>query len=144
MTVEEVLKADWRIAEIGVIVRKREPMEYIKEYCIGKDVRPGNSQRFLRTSKAGDVYSNGPGLEEIYIDKIIQFHQLAEKPNGKEKCWGTLLKEIPEQIRDLEIDYMYPRAYLPDRSLRGYFFDCVTDEWHGIKGEDETVEDKEL
>ncbi len=144
MTVEDVLKADWNIVEIEVTVREPEHLGYIKRYHIGKDVRPGRTWSFVRTSKAGDVYKNGAGLEEIYIRKTIQFGQLKEKPRGKEICRGVLLKEIPKQIRGLEIYSMSPSARMSSEDEKLYRFSCVTDEWHGIKGEDETVEEEEI
>ncbi len=143
MTIGDVLKAGWNIAEIDVTVRQLEHLEYIKRYSIGRDIYPRKSQRFVRTSKAGDIYSNGWGREEVLIRKTIQFRQLEKKPKGKELCWGVLLEEIPKQIRDLEILSMSSCECMSGGGTKRYRFDCVTDEWHGIEGENETVEDRE-
>lgn len=143
MTIEDVLKADWNIAEIDVTVRKLEHLEYIKRYSIGRYICPGKSQWFVRTSKAGDIYSDGGEKENVVIPKTIQFQQLENKPKGKEMCWGVLLEEIPKQIRDLEILSMSSCECMSGGGTKRYRFDCVTDEWRGIEGENETVEDRE-
>lgn len=140
MTIRDVLIADWDVDKIDVTVRDRETTKYIMRYCIGKDVRPGRSERFLYEAEIGDVHGE-PKLKTLYIDRIIQFYQMEHKPQGKEMCRGVLLKEIPKEVLNLTIGHMHPHNCGRSNDLHGYVFDCyVDDAWSGIPGETKQVE----
>lgn len=139
MKIQDVLVADWNVDRIDVTVRKRETTEYIMRYCIGKDVVPGLSERFLYETEIGDVHGE-PKLKTLYINRTIQFYQLEEKPQGKGMCRGVLLKEIPQELLDLTIDIMRPYDCGRSNDLHGYRFWCGVDNWSGIQGETKQVE----
>ena len=139
MTIREVLEADCNADKIDVTVREKETTKYIMRYCIGRDVTPGKSQRFAYEAEAGDVYENCR-MKTLFINKIIQFHQLEKKPQGKEMCRGVIMKEIPKELLDLEIEYMRPYDCGWSHELHGYNFNCYVDSWSGISGETKQAE----
>lgn len=134
MKIKEVLKADWTIDEIKVTVRKSHNTEYIIEYRIGKNSKPTKYERFECETNAGDRYRDGY-KKIIIIKKNIQFRNMEKRPQGKELCVGVLIKEIPKEILELEIDVMHPYGIGTDTGMHGYRFDCYVDFWSGIKGE---------
>lgn len=134
MTIGEVLLADWDVDKIAVTVRDNTTMRYISGYKIGRDVKPGLSERFQYETEAGDVYGES-NTKKLYINRIIQFYQLEKKPRGKEMCRGVLVKEIPKEILGLTIDQMYPYDFGGSNGLHGYDFNCCVDCWKGISGE---------
>lgn len=134
MTIHEILDADWTVDRIEVTVRERETTRYIMKYCIGRDVKPGRSQRFAYEAECGDVYKNF-GMKTLFIKRIIQFRQLEAKPQGKEMCVGVLLEEIPKEILALTIGHMSPYHCGSSDEMHGYRFECYVDAWLGIPGE---------
>lgn len=134
MTIREVLKSDWDVDKIDVTVREKETTKYIMRYCIGKDVGTGKSERFLYEAEIGDVYGE-PKSKTLYINRIIQFYQLEDKPQGKGMCRGVLIKEIPKELLDLAISHMLPYDCGWSHELHGYRFTCNVDNWIGISGE---------
>lgn len=138
MTIRDVLIADWSVDKIDVTVRERESTRYIMEYCIGRDVKAGRSQRFLQETKLGDLYQNS-GMKSLFINRIIQHRQLEKKAQGKELCVGVLLKEIPVELLDLTVDFIQPYGCGNSDEMHGYRFDCYVDAWNGITGEYEQL-----
>lgn len=134
MTIREVLEADWNVDRIDVTVRERETAKYIMRYCIGKDVSPGRSQRFLYKTEIGDVCGNSD-TKALYINRIIQFNQLENKPQGKTMCHGVLLEEIPKELLDLTIVTISPYQCGYSNDFHAYDFNCYADTWSGIAGE---------
>lgn len=141
MTIKEVLEADWNVNEIEVTIREESSTKFIRGYHIGENVKPPKHRQFLRETKAGDKYTTC-GMEHIYINKIIQFRDLPEKPQGKEMCVGVVTKNIPKEILDLEIDNMTPLGMGKSSGMHKYHFDCYVPIWFGIPGEGEEVENE--
>lgn len=139
MKIRDVLIADWNVDRIDVTVRERETTKYIMRYCIGRDVKPGLSERLCYEVEAGDLYGNS-SIKTLYINRIIQFFQQDNKPQGKGMCRGILEKEIPKEIMELEIEYMVPYHCGGSDELHGYCFDCYVDAWSGIPGETKQME----
>ena len=139
MKIREVLEADWTVDRIEVTVRNKETTRYIMQYCIGKDMKPGSSEKFDYEAECGDVYQSC-GMRNMYIKRIIQFRQLEEKPQGKDLCVGVLLNEIPKEILELEVGHMTPYRCGTSDGLHGYYFDCYVDRWDGIQGENKQME----
>lgn len=139
MTIREVLESDWDVDKIDVTVRERETTKYIMGYRIGKDVKPGRSEKFLYEAEIGDVHGE-PKMKTLFINQIIQFYQLEKKPRGKEMCRGVLLKEIPKELLDLVIDHMSPHDCGWSHELHGYSFNCYVDTWDGIHGEAKQID----
>ena len=81
MTIREVLNADWTVDRVDITVRDRETTKYIMRYCIGRDVMPGKYDKFVYEAEAGTVYSDCK-KRILFINRIIQFRQLEEKPRG--------------------------------------------------------------
>ena len=130
MTVKEVLDADLNVDNIRVTVRGNHS-QFITEYIIGRDVRPSKYHRFQHDTAAGSVYRLD-GLKYIYIDKEIQFHE-ADVPYKGAKGFGVMIEEIPKDLLELEVS-------LNRGSYHGYKFECYSDLWMGISGEDEIIE----
>ena len=139
MTIREVLEADWNVDKIDVTVREIETTKYVMGYRIGRDVKPGRSERFLYEAEVGDVYGE-QGMKTLFINRIIQFYQLKDKPQGKGMCRGVLIKEIPKELLDLTVDSMSPYDCGWSNDLHGYRFCCNVDQWSGIQGETKQVE----
>ena len=139
MTIREVLEADWNVDKIDVTVRENESTKYIMRYCIGRDVGPGLSERFICEAEIGDVYGDTRS-KTLYINRVIQFYQMEDKPQGKGMCRGVLIKEIPKEMLDLTISSMYPYDCGWSHELHGYRFCCYVDTWSGIQGETKQVE----
>lgn len=139
MTIREVLDADWTVDKIDVTVRDRETTKYIMQYCIGRDVNPGRSQRWSYEAECGDVYENS-GMKTLFIRRIIQFRQLPKKPQGKEMSVGVLIDAIPKEILELHVGSMYPYDCGHSDEMHGYRFDCYVDTWSGIPGESKQIE----
>lgn len=139
MTIREVLEADWDVDKIDVTVREKETTKYIMRYCVGKDVCPGWSERFLYETDIGDVHGNSD-MKSLYINRTIQFYQREDKPQGKGMCRGILIKEIPKELLDLTVDNMSPYDCGRSHELHGYKFNCYVDSWSGISGEIKQVE----
>ena len=139
MTIREVLSTDWNVDKIDVTVREKETTKYIMGYRIGRDVKPGKSERFLYEAEVGDVHGESK-MKTLFINRIIQFYQLEKKPKGKEMCRGVLTKAIPDEILDLTINIMSPYDCGWSNDLHGYRFCCNVDQWSGIPGETKQVE----
>ena len=137
MTVKEVLDADLNVDNIQVTVRANNS-QFIAEYNIGRDVRPSKYHRFQYDTAAGSVY-HLDGLKYIFIDKEIQFHE-ADVPYKGAKGFGVLLEEIPQGLLDLEVSYLTQIKSIIRGSYHGYRFECHSDLWIGIPGEDEIIE----
>lgn len=137
MTVKEVLDADLNVDNIRVTVLANNS-QFIAEYIIGRDVRPSKYHRFQYDTAAGSVYRLD-GLIYIYIDKEIQFHE-ADVPYKGAKGYGVMLEEIPKELLELEVSYLTPIKSINRGSYHGYKFECHSDLWMGISGEDEKVE----
>ena len=137
MTVKEVLDADLNVDNIRVTVRANNS-QFIAEYSIGRDVRPSKYHRFQYDTVVGSVYSLD-GLKFIFIDKEIQFHE-ADVPYKGAKGFGVLLEDIPKELLELEVSYLMPIKSINRGQYHGYKFDCRSDLWIGIPGEDEKVE----
>ena len=137
MTIREVLNADWTVSSIDVVVRN-EDNRFLCRYLIGKDVKPSKHMRFECETDAGDIYKDN-GLKTVLIDRIIQYRQLAKKPNGKEMCVGVLEKEIPKEIIDLEVTSMMPYGTGRSDEMHSYRFECYVDSWCGISGENKQL-----
>lgn len=139
MTIREVVESDWNVDKIDVTVE--EVGKRIMRYKIGRDVKPGLSERYLTEVEVGDIYGE-PRSKTLYINRIIQFYQLEDKPQGKGMCRGVLIKEIPEEILELTIDRLSPYDCGWSHGLHGYRFFCNVDNWGGISGEtkQETIE----
>lgn len=133
MTIREVLDADWTVDRIDAVVRGRKTTRYIMRYCIGRDVKPGRSQRFACETEYGDMYQDS-GKKTLFMNRTIQYRQLDKKPQGKELCVGVLDKEIPKEILDLTVGSMYPYHCGHSDDMHGYHFECYVDEWGGISG----------
>ena len=139
MIIRDVLSADWNVDRIEVTVREKESTRYIMSYCIGRDVEAGRSQHFAYETEIGDVYDSS-GMKTLFIPRIIQFRQLPKKPQGKEMCVGVLEKEIPVEILNLPVESMYPYHCGYSDEMHGYHFECYTDAWSGIPGENKQIE----
>lgn len=137
MTVKEVLDADLNVDNIRVTVRGNHS-QFIAEYIIGRDVRPSKYHRFQYDTAAGSVYLLD-GLKYIYIDKEIQFHE-ADVPYKGAKGFGVLLEKIPKELLELEVSFLTPIKGNNHGEYHGYKFDCRSDLWIGIPGEDKILE----
>ena len=136
MTVKEVLDADLNVDNIRVTVRGNHS-QFIAEYIIGRDVRPSKYHRFQYDTAAGSVYRLD-GLKYIFIDKEIQFHE-ADVPYKGAKGFGVMLEEIPKDLLELEVSFLTPIKGNTHGEYHGYKFDCRSDLWIGISGEDDKV-----
>lgn len=134
MTIKDVLIADWKVDRIDITVRERESSKYIMEYCIGRDVEAGRSQRFAYETELGDVYENSK-MKTLFMKRIIQYRHLPKKPQGKEMCLGVLLEQIPKELLNLPIESMYPYHCGHSDEMHGYRFECYVSTWSGITGE---------
>ena len=137
MTVEDVLAADLNVDNIRVTVRANNS-QFIAEYIIGRDARPSKYHRFQYDTAVGSVY-HLDGLKYLYIEKEIQFHE-ADVPCKGTKGFGVVLEEIPKELLELEVSYLMPIKSINRGQYHGYKFDCRSDLWIGIPGEDEKVE----
>lgn len=123
MTIREVLNTDWRVSWFKVEVWDEASGRTVCVYLIGKDVKPAKYAKFVCETAAGDIYKDGK-IKITVIDKIIQFHQLPQKPQGKEMCVGILEKEITEGILELTVYHMYPSGCGSSDGMHGYMFGC--------------------
>ena len=139
MIIREVLEADWNVDRIDVTVRN-QCGEFITAYIIGMDVKPSRYHRYQYEVKAGSIYEN-QGCKYVFINRIIQHHQLGGNFREKVKSFGVLLEEIPKELLNLEIDSMRPYHMGCSDDLHGYRFVCRTNEWSGIPGEAEKQEE---
>lgn len=139
MTIREVLNADWTVDRVDITVRDRETTKYIMRYCIGRDVMPGKYDKFVYEAEAGTVYSDCK-KRILFINRIIQFRQLEEKPRGRESNVGVLEREVPAELLDLQIDHMFPYHCGWSDGMHGYCFTCYVKSWSGIKGENKQIE----
>lgn len=139
MTIQEVLEADWTVDRMDVTVRNQYG-KFITAYIIGRDVKPSKYHRYQYEANAGSIYES-QGCKYVFINRIIQHHQLDGKFREKVKSFGVLLEEIPEELLNLEIDSMSPYHTGRSNGLHGYYFSCRTNEWNGITGETEKVEE---
>lgn len=137
MTVKDVLDANLNVDNIRVTVRANNS-QFIAEYIIGRDVRPSKYHRFQYDTAAGSVYRLD-GLKYIFIDKEIQYHEADVIYKGT-KGYGVMLEEIPKELLDLEVSLLSPRKSINRGSYHGYEFECYSDLWMGIAGEDEKIE----
>lgn len=141
MTIREVLNADWNVDKIAVTVRDAATSKYIMQYCIGRDVEAGRSERFLYETPIGDMHSYGSGMKVLYMNRIIQHCQLENLPANRTGLRGVLEKEIPKEILDLPVHIMKPYDCGKSSELHGYCFDCyVNTPWPGIDGEYEQIQ----
>lgn len=106
MTILEVLEADWNVDRMEVTVRN-QCGEFITAYIIGRDVKPSKYHRYQYETKAGSIYES-QGCKYVFINRIIQHHQLDGKFREKAKSFGVLLEEIPKELLNLDIDSMRP------------------------------------
>lgn len=134
MKIREVLDADWTVDKLVITVRDKRTSRFIMRYCIGRDVKPGKSERFLYETELGDVHGDG-GMNTLYMRRIIQYLQQEKKPQGKELCVGVLLGSIPKEILELPVEYMRPYGCGHSDEMHGYRIDSYVDAWSGIPGE---------
>ena len=138
MTIKDVLDADWNVDKVDITVRDRETTKFIMRYCIGRDVKPGRSQRFAYEAESGDVYDSS-GMKTLFMKRIIQFRQLPKKPQGKEMLVGVVDNAIPVQLLGLEVYSMNSYDCGHSDDMHGYYFECYVDAWGGIPGEDKQI-----
>lgn len=139
MKIREVLDADLTVDKIDVTVRDKQTTKFIMRYCIGRDVQPGRSERFLYETELGDVHGGG-GMNTLYMSRVIQYRQQEKKPQGKEMCVGVLLGNIPKEILELPVEYMHPYDCGYSDEMHGYRIDSYVDAWSGIPGETKQME----
>ena len=140
MTVREVLDADWTVDHIEITVRDAETSRWLERYLIGENLMRSKWHRAVRKTKAGDLYIDN-GMRYLYIDNIIQHKHLPNQARGSEGNVGVVLKNIPEQLLDLEIEHMSPESMGSSDDMHGYRFDCYVPMWFGIPGEHEQKEE---
>ena len=134
MTINDIIQADWNIDQLDITVRDASTTKYIMRYCIGRDVKPGRSERFRYEAECGDVYGTS-SMSTLFINRIIQHCQLPNLPQNRVGLRGVLDKEIPKELLELPIWYMVPINCGHAHELHGYRLECNVNSWNGIPGE---------
>lgn len=134
MTINDIIQADWHIDQLDITVRDASTTKYIMRYCIGRDVKPGRSERFRYEAECGDVYGTS-GMSTLFINRIIQHCQLPNLPQNRIGLRGVLDKEIPKELLELPVWYMVPINCGHSHELHGYRLECNVNSWNGIPGE---------
>lgn len=140
MTIHEVLTADWDVDAIKVAVYVNSHLE--TEYHIGERVKPGKYDKYICTTTAGDVYVRDR-TKQVYVSRPIQNRNWSEAKDPT--AVGVVLKQIPKELLELEVQLMNPEEWRMDlhaSGMHGYEFSCCPEVmvWPGIKGEDEVIE----
>ena len=138
MTINDLLQADWNIDKLDITVRNASTTRYIMRYCIGRDVKPGRSERFHYESECGDVYRTS-GMSTLFMNRIIQHCQLPNLPQNRIGLRGVLEKEIPRELLELSVTHMSPYDCGHSNDLHGYRLNCYVNSWNGIPGENKQI-----